>query len=398
MAKLSPVFNDQTIDVDGDPAVGYQLFTYVAGSSTKATTYSDEAGTIPNSNPIILNAEGWPTQGPIWLSEGSTYKFVLALPTDTDPPTSPVKTIDDVSGVGDNTVSVSQWVFSGVTPTYVSANSFTLTGDQTTDFHVGRREQFSVSSGTVYGTITASAYTSLTTVTMLMDGSDVLDSGLSGINHSILRADHLAEPFTNVAETIKGTKTFSSSPVVPDPTAAQNPVTLNVAKWVSKGIGEIYEVNDSLGGMDVPPTNSTLFRYIQLAAGLTGVGAYNQGCLTSETTTGSAPLIISTATISLAGSPILGQTIYLENTMRTFSRAGNVGALENDAIQNIIGGGLSQASASPSGAFASSGAAGAYGGSTSSFFTTTFDASRVVRTSNETRSRNIGKTRYMRIK
>lgn len=194
MAKLSPVFNDQTFDVNGDPASGYKLFTYVAGSSTKQTTYSDEAGTVQNTNPIILDTLGYPTQGPIWLSEGQQTKFVLTTQDDTDPPTSPVRTIDNVSGVGDNTVSVSQWVSSGVTPTYVSANSFTLIGDQTSEFHVGRRVQFTVGAGTVYGNITASVFTTLTTIAMQMDAGMVLDAGLTVANLSILRADRLAIP------------------------------------------------------------------------------------------------------------------------------------------------------------------------------------------------------------
>lgn len=193
MSKLSPVFNDQTFDASGDPAVGYQLFTYAAGSSTKLTTYTDSAGATPQTNPIILNASGYPTNGPIWLTAGQSYKFVLALSTDTDPPTSPVKTIDNVTGVNDSSTTVTQWVSSGVTPTYISTTSFTLAGDQTTEFHVGRRIQTTDSSGTDYGTITVSAYTSLTTVTVVLD-SGTLDAGLSVVNLSLLRNDHPALP------------------------------------------------------------------------------------------------------------------------------------------------------------------------------------------------------------
>lgn len=195
MAKLSPVFNDQTFDANGDPAVGYRLWTFVADSSTPQITYSDEAGTIANSNPIILDSLGYATQGPIWLQDGTKTKFVLTIPSDlASPPSSSIKTIDDVTGVGDNTVSTDQWQASGVTPTYISESSFSLVGDQTSDFHVGRRLQFTVSAGTVYGNITASAYTTLTTVTVQVDAGTVLDSGLSAVNLSILRADHLAVP------------------------------------------------------------------------------------------------------------------------------------------------------------------------------------------------------------
>lgn len=194
MAKLSPVFNDQTFTADGNPAVGYKLFAYDAGSSTKQTTYSNSAGTVQNSNPIIINNDGYPTQGPIWLTEGRATKFVLALPTDTDPPTSPVKTFDNITGIGDNTVLVSQWVSSGITPTYISPISFSIPGDQTSEFHAGRAIQLVVGSGTVYGWITSSIFSTLTTVTLRMQTGQVLDANLSVANLSILRSDQPATP------------------------------------------------------------------------------------------------------------------------------------------------------------------------------------------------------------
>lgn len=197
--KLSPVFNGQEVDANGDVAVGYKLFTYVSGSSTKQATYADSAGSTPHSNPIILDSLGYPTSGPIWLTAGQSYKFVLAPANDTDPPSSPVKTFDGVTGVNDASISVSQWQASGVAPTYISASSFALAGDQTSEFHVGRRLQLTTSGGTVYGTIATSSYngTSLTTIAATMDGAQVLDSGLSAVSYGILRADHPALPTTS---------------------------------------------------------------------------------------------------------------------------------------------------------------------------------------------------------
>lgn len=195
MAKLSPVFNDQTIKVNGDPYVGAKLFAYVAGSSTKQAVYTDAAGTVPHSNPIILDSLGFPTQGPIWIPEGISVKFVLAPPNDTDPPTSPIKTIDSVQGVNDASVSISEWQASGVAPTYISANSFSVQGDQTTEFQKGRRAQFTTGLGTVYGKIINSVFAaSITTITMLMDGTSVLYDGLSVVNLSLLRANPTALP------------------------------------------------------------------------------------------------------------------------------------------------------------------------------------------------------------
>ncbi|CSA93346.1 phage tail-collar fiber domain-containing protein [Vibrio cholerae] len=73
-------------------------------------------------------------------------------------------------------------------------------------------------------------------------------------------------------------------------------------------------------GMEVafdtpPPTNDPRFRFVKL----TYNDAYNTGLLTSQTLSGSAPELVSTAVISAAKSPINGQTIYLKNTMGVYA-------------------------------------------------------------------------------
>lgn len=191
--KLSPVYNDSQF-IDGIPAVGAKVFTYQAGSTTPQTTYADEAGTTPNPNPIILNARGEPPQ-PFWLIEGQSYKFVFTSSTDTDPPTSPIRTLDNIIGVGDNMITVSQWQSVGVTPTYINANTFTVAGDQTNIFTVGLRVKLNVTAGTVYGTITSSVYngSTITTVTVALD-SGALDSGLSSVQIGLITPDNSSIP------------------------------------------------------------------------------------------------------------------------------------------------------------------------------------------------------------
>lgn len=92
---IAPFPKHQLFTNAGAPAVGYQLFTYAAGTSTKLATYTDAALTSANTNPIILDAAGRAT---IFLTAAS-YKFVLALPADTDPPLSPIWTVDNISAV-----------------------------------------------------------------------------------------------------------------------------------------------------------------------------------------------------------------------------------------------------------------------------------------------------------
>lgn len=78
-----------------------------------------------------------------------------------------------------------EWLNYGLTPSYVSATQYTLAGNQTSLHTVGRRVRAFVTAGTVYGTIIASAYTSLTTVTVAWDSGN-LDSGLSEVDVGIL--------------------------------------------------------------------------------------------------------------------------------------------------------------------------------------------------------------------
>lgn len=79
-----------------------------------------------------------------------------------------------------------EWLNFGITPSYISATQFTAVGDQTAIYTVGRRVRTFNTAGTVYGTITASVYTSLTTVTVKLDGGGAMDSGLSEVDVGLL--------------------------------------------------------------------------------------------------------------------------------------------------------------------------------------------------------------------
>lgn len=191
--KFSPFGNQQFFDENGNPAVGWKLYTYLAGSSTLATTYTTSIGNTAQTNPIVINSLGFPTTGQVWLTEGVSYKLQLTNAADVVK-----KTEDNISGVNDATTpGQDEWIASGLTPTFISATSFSLLGDQTTIFQVGRRLKIATSGGTIYSTITVSAFTTLTTITVVND-SGVLDSGISSVSYSILSALHRSEPPLNV--------------------------------------------------------------------------------------------------------------------------------------------------------------------------------------------------------
>lgn len=92
--NLSPLPIQKFFDNNGNPLVGGLLFTYIAGTTTKIATYTDSTGGATNTNPIVLNFRG---EANVWLDPTLTYKFVLAPAGDTDPPTRPIWTVDQIT-------------------------------------------------------------------------------------------------------------------------------------------------------------------------------------------------------------------------------------------------------------------------------------------------------------
>lgn len=90
---IAPAPKHQYFTDNGDPASGYLLFSYEAGTTNLLSTYSDVDLTVPNTNPLVLDAAGRAT---IFLTAAS-YKFSLALPTDIVCAT-PIWTVDGVQG------------------------------------------------------------------------------------------------------------------------------------------------------------------------------------------------------------------------------------------------------------------------------------------------------------
>ena len=66
----------QFSDSNGAPLSGGLIYTYAAGTTTNAVTYTSNTGLTNNTNPIVLDSAGR-TPAEIWLTGGSFYKFVL---------------------------------------------------------------------------------------------------------------------------------------------------------------------------------------------------------------------------------------------------------------------------------------------------------------------------------
>jgi hypothetical protein len=95
MKFLTPTAK-QAFLINGVPAVGAQLFTYLSGTTTKTDTWIDSSGATANTNPIILDARG---EADIWLDPAIAYTFTFSPSTDSDPPTNAIWTVDNINEV-----------------------------------------------------------------------------------------------------------------------------------------------------------------------------------------------------------------------------------------------------------------------------------------------------------
>ena len=98
----------QFFDNAGNPLSGGLLYSYNAGTTTPATTFTSQSGTVANSNPIVLDSSGRPAS-PVWVDGGKLYKFVLRTSTGVL-----LGTWDNVPGIDDPTVFNNMITVTGV--------------------------------------------------------------------------------------------------------------------------------------------------------------------------------------------------------------------------------------------------------------------------------------------
>lgn len=161
---------------------------------------------LPAGNPVVTSTPISTTWANSTLTDIAN-ELTNSLPRDgTAPPTANIPMGNfKLTGLANGTLAQdavtlsqlqaggSQWLTSGVTPTFVNTTSFTLAGDQTGQFQVGRRLKLTETAGTVYGYILSSVFTSVTTVTVVLDAG-VLDSGLNVVQYGILTPNNSSIP------------------------------------------------------------------------------------------------------------------------------------------------------------------------------------------------------------
>lgn len=168
-------------------------------------------------------------------------------------------------------------------------------------------------------------------------------------------------------------------------------------KWRSRFIGEVVFSNTAITGAEIPPSSTADTVWIELTMGLTGVGAFNNGKVTSETVSGSAPLVSATVVINFGASPMNGQTVRLINTeSRILRPSSSAGTLQDDAFQDHAHG-VVGSDGSGGGVAILNGAAGGFSPNNKTANAATAATGGTPRIANETRMKNIGVKAYMRI-
>lgn len=288
---FSPFGNSQYLDENGAPAVGYTVTTYAAGSSTALASYTSSTGLVPNANPTTLNAAGLNPNGQFWLTSGLSYKFIIK-----DAGGVEVDSVDGVTGVNDPAVisTSDQWVAYSGTPTYISATSFSVAGDQTGTFQVGRRVKSTNSGGTVYSTVFSSTFGAVTTVVLIND-SGTLDIGLSAVSYGLLSASSSSVPQTVFAPMAECRLTKSGANLLLSPLNG-NRLTIN---------GVVYKIPSA--GVTLAPPATTLTLYYIYAFMTAGVMTLEASTTThaTDTTTG-MEIKSADATRTLVG---MGRTV-----------------------------------------------------------------------------------------
>ena len=121
--NAAPVWRQQFLDASGDPLSGCLINTYLGGTTTNVTTYSESSLTTANANPIVCDSAG---RASIFLTGGQTYRFDVNTSASVL-----VYSIDNISPVGFHTLASTTF------GTGAAADVALVWDGNAQDFHVG---------------------------------------------------------------------------------------------------------------------------------------------------------------------------------------------------------------------------------------------------------------------
>mgnify|MGYP003633279796 FL=1 len=165
---------------DGKPLAFGKLYTYQARTNTPKDTYQSEDQVVANTNPVILNGEGYAN---IYL-DGS-YKVVLK-----DSDENEIWSADPVTAQGGE-----EWVNCHAA-TYLTATSFKVASNITDNYEAGRRIRIDNNTTSYsYSTVVSSVFAGGETTIVITD--PVILVGVVGVCSSIIGLESINDQSIN---------------------------------------------------------------------------------------------------------------------------------------------------------------------------------------------------------
>lgn len=272
-------------DANGDPCNGCLVFFYAAGTSTKTDTYTSSGLGTANANPVVLDSAGRAT---VFGDPSVSYKIVLAPADDTDPPGSPIYTVDNVVGPFAGVITVTAADSRGVQIVRSSADA-------------GLSIQSSGGSGKTYGLVsnTSGAFRiqddSDSTPRIELTGNDINLTAtgtitaagattISGALSASSTAAFAGALTANSTATFNGTASFNgATPLV---YLVESDATANNGRWYMRLDSEQFQIrteNDAsssaASALTIDRTGTTVDSIGLAATATTNSGRYNSATL-----------------------------------------------------------------------------------------------------------------------
>ena len=341
-APVAPVPRQRFFDANGLPLSGGKVCTYLAGTTTPATTYSDKLLTVAQANPIVLDAGGSMTSAWYWQPISYKVTVLTAASTTTDCVTGTLSSIMSTDNVPATVLGLGAPVYNVL--------AYGATGNGSTDDTLGIQLAIAacqgasgVVGGTIFlpvGTYKTSSALSVTVSNCQIVGAGKLTTIISASNQTqdiIDISGATNNSVTDLTLTSSISKTGGAAINVTGDNGGstfRNLYFLNAQyQCINIGSGRVFWIEDSV------------FDYCQqFSVGVQSVATYGTGVIQGNyflSITGGQPVLAHVYQQSGGGLRIIGNTFVLNGGAATdiSVTGGSIGLIDGNLLENTASGG-----------------------------------------------------------
>ena len=341
---LMPVPKPQYFTQNGVPLAFGCVFTYQVSSTTPLATYTDDTGSVQNTNPVILSAAGTAS---IWIQAGIAYSILVKSAAGTNCASG--STLYTVDGVGGGASVLTTLVTYSATPLFnIAAENqlfkITLTGDATSQpltavgiippaivtweitQDVAGGHTFTWPANVIGGTAVGTGSNQTTTQQFIWDGTNAISSWVSCADLPALTGAATSTA-GSCATTFYGI-TISGTPIAGQILTATSPTA---ASWQSRTIAIEYIID---GGGALISTGAKGQLTIPVAMTVTGwvLTADQSGSAVVDVLRSTYAAFPTTASIAGSDKPTLATAQKNEN-LGPLSGWGSTALVAGDQLQ-----------------------------------------------------------------